>query len=247
MKIIFTLLLSSLAFSVFAKNQPAKLKIKEIDKDVYLHTSFKQVEGYGLVDSNGLIVIDENQAFIIDTPWSKHDTKVLINWIEKQGYELKASISTHSHDDRSAGIGILNSKSIPTFTSKLTHEFLVKDSKPTATNIFDKDEFSLKKGHIEVFYPGAGHTEDNLVVWLPKTGILFGGCLVRSLDWSSLGYIGDASVDSWSNSIASIKSKYADIKMVVPGHGKIGNKQILEHTINLADAAVNKSRDAQTP
>ncbi len=241
MKHIFLLLFVIVANDPLAEDKPTDLQIKEINNGIFLHTSFKQIEGYGLVDSNGLIVLDGNQAYIIDTPWSEHDTETLVNWINEQGYDLKASISTHWHEDRTAGIAILNSKSIPTYTSKLTNDILVRNGKPTATNIFYSDEFSLQNGQLEVFFPGAGHTEDNLVVWLPKTKTLFGGCLVRSLDWNGLGYIGDASVENWADSIRKIKSKYSSTITVVPGHGNAGNIKILDHTIKLAENASSKS------
>ncbi|MFO0645147.1 MAG: hypothetical protein U0326_02840 [Polyangiales bacterium] len=32
---------------------------------------------------------------------------------------------------------------------------------------------------IEVFFPGAAHTLDNVVVWLPSRALLFGGCMIR--------------------------------------------------------------------
>ena len=87
-----------------------------------------------------------------------------------------------------------------------------------------------------VTLPGAGHTEDNLVVWLPDNGILFGGCLVRPLEWNSLGFVGDASIESWADSVRSIKSKFSGIVTVVPGHGGVGDAELLDHTIRLTDA-----------
>ena len=33
---------------------------------------------------------------------------------------------------------------------------------------------------IEAFYPGPGHSPDNIVVWIPEARVLFGGCLVKS-------------------------------------------------------------------
>ena len=79
-------------------------------------------------------------------------------------------------------------------------------------------------------------TKDNLVVWLPDNGILFGGCLVRPLEWNSLGFVGDASIESWADSVRSIKSKFSGIVTVVPGHGGVGDAELLDHTIRLTDA-----------
>tara|TARA_R110002073_G_scaffold108271_1_gene243173 strand:+ start:680 stop:1399 length:720 start_codon:yes stop_codon:yes gene_type:complete len=237
MRLIYFLFILLAGSSSFAESLSTSLEIKQIDEYLFVHTSYKEVEGYGVVNSNGLIVLDGIQAFLIDTPWSTSDTEKLLAWLDGQGYELLASISTHSHEDRTAGIDLLNARLIPTYTSKLTNELLLHDGRPTATNTFDQIDFSLGNGRIEVFYPGPGHTVDNLVVWLPEENILFGGCLVRSLEWSSLGYIGEASLNTWADSIRKIVNKYPDITSIVPGHGEIGNTQILDHTIRLAEDA----------
>lgn len=238
MKLTLPILLILLTGCV-AKQSNRSLQIQEIDSGVYLHTSYKMVEGYGWVDSNGLVVVNDNQAVIVDTPWSEEDTEVLISWISAQEFRIEASISTHFHEDRTAGIGLLNALSIPTYSSELTHEFLVKKDLPTASHVFSGDSLMMQDGLIEVYYPGAGHSRDNLVVWLPEKNLLFGGCLVRPLAWQSLGFTGDANINQWANSISNIESKYPALKTIVPGHGVMGDKSILTHTKNIAIKAVN--------
>jgi glyoxylase-like metal-dependent hydrolase (beta-lactamase superfamily II) len=235
------LILVAVATCTVAKENSTTLQLRQIDNGVVLHTSYKMIGEYGLVDSNGLVVVNGHQAIIIDTLWSEDDTEKLLSWIKGQGLNVEASISTHFHEDRTAGIQVLNSESIPTYTSDLTNEILIREGKPTATNVFHSSEFSLFDGLVEVFYPGAGHTEDNLVVWLPENKILFGGCLVRSLEWKGLGFTGDSNVSSWADSIRKIQSKYPKIETIVPGHGKEGDISILGHTIKLAENASDKS------
>lgn len=229
--------LSALAVSPAAPADGLDLQITEIDRGVYLHTSYRNIEGYGPVGSNGLVVLDGDQAVIVDTPWSDSDTERLLSWITDRGLHVRAGVVTHAHEDRTAGLEVLNSKSIPTFASKLTNDILAREGKPIATNVFPDDGFPMLEGRLEIFYPGAGHTEDNLVVWLPEQGILFGGCLVRPLEWNSLGFTGDASIGSWAGSIRNIRAKYPAIATVVPGHGSVGDAELLDHTIRLAEAA----------
>jgi glyoxylase-like metal-dependent hydrolase (beta-lactamase superfamily II) len=240
MRYLLLILVAVTTYTVAEENSTT-LQIQQIESGVYLHTSYKMIGEYGLVDSNGLVVVNGNQAIIIDTPWSEDDTVKLLSWIKEKGFNVEASISTHFHEDRTAGISVLNSESIPTYTSELTNEILIREGKPTATNVFPNSEFSWFEGLIEVFYPGAGHTEDNLVVWLPESRILFGGCLLRSLEWKGLGFTEDANVNSWADSIREIQSKYPKIESIVPGHGSTGDISILGHTIELAENASNKS------
>ena len=241
MKVLLAIFTWLFIIDVYADEQLLNLEIIGIYQDVYLHKSYSRVDGFGLVSSNGLIVIKDKRAFLIDTPWSIGDTKKLISWIQEKGYVLVGSISTHSHEDRTAGINWLNSQSIPTYASRLTNDLLKKEGKELALNTIDKSEIELFGGNVEVFYPGGGHTIDNLVVWLPKPKILFGGCFVRSLESKSLGYTGEAAIDKWPDSVGNVLLKYPEAKIVVPGHGKLGDIRLLQHTKKLAESASNKS------
>ncbi len=227
----------------FASEEVPGLIIEEIQKGVYLHKSFSRVDGFGLVSSNGLVVIDQGKAFIVDTPWSDQDTEKLVKWIKGNNYQLTGSISTHSHDDRTAGIKWLNSHSIATYVSVSTNNLLKSAGKEVASNTFEESGALLAGGLVEAYYPGGGHTIDNIVVWLPNSNILFGGCFVRSLDSKSLGYIGEATIDKWPSSVDRVMSKFSEAKLVIPGHGEIGGVQLLMHTKKLAESALTKASD----
>lgn len=219
-----------------------ELQIEKIDEGVFLHQSYSHVNGFGLVSSNGLVVVDDGQAFMVDTPWSVQDTQKLVEWILDNKYQPLGSVSTHSHEDRTAGIEWLNSQSIATYATKLTNDRLKAENKVLAKFTLNQNEAILANGLLEVFYPGGGHTLDNAVVWLPKSNILFGGCLVRSLESKGLGYTGEAHINQWPGSAEKVRIKYPAAKWVIPGHGKMGGLGLLKHTIKLAEAALIKSK-----
>ena len=243
MKLFLTLIMLTLSSYACAKQDAPELIIEEIEKDVYLHQSYSHVEGFGLVSANGLVIIDGDKAFIIDTPWSEKDTQKLVKWIEVKKLKLSGSISTHSHEDRTAGIKWLNMHTIPTYASALTNQILKKEGKDLALHTIEDMDNIFAGGHIKTFYPGAGHASDNIVVWLPQSKILFGGCLVKSLQSKTLGYTGDASIEQWPHSVEKVHLKYSEAKLVVPGHGKYGDIQLLEHTKKLAEAMFVLSDD----
>lgn len=240
MRVFLVLSMLLIGGSVYANEKLPDLSVEKIEKGVFLHRSYSKVKGFGLVSSNGLVVIDNKKAFIVDTPWSEKDTMELVKWIEDKNLVLIGSISTHSHEDRTAGIKWLNERSIPTYASSLTNELLKKDNKETTKEWLEEPEIMLADGLIEAFYPGGGHTIDNIVVWLPKSQILFGGCFVRSLDSTGLGYTGEADLKNWSSSVDNVLSRYPKIKIVVPGHGKVGEFSLLTHTKKLASSTSNK-------
>jgi glyoxylase-like metal-dependent hydrolase (beta-lactamase superfamily II) len=240
--LVFIFFIFFISLNLKANETLPILEITKIQQGVYLHKSYNDVKGFGLVSSNGLIVIEDKKAFIVDTPWSKKDTERLVDWITNNEYQLLGSISTHSHEDRTAGIEWLNQRKIPTYASSLTNGILKKSGKVYAEHNLVGDESSLFSGMITTFYPGPGHAIDNIVVWLPKLNLLFGGCLIRSMASKSLGYTGEAYIDEWANSVEKLKNKYSELSIVVPGHGKIGGIQLLEHTKALAQKSLLKHR-----
>ncbi|MGA2679567.1 MAG: subclass B1 metallo-beta-lactamase [Sedimentisphaerales bacterium] len=107
-------------------------------------------------------------------------------------------------------------------------------------HIFDINEgLHLKIGDedVNVFYPGPSHTIDNVVVYFPKRKILFGGCMIKSLNSKDAGYTADADMQKWPRSVEKVLDKYKDARIVVPGHGDYGNTGLIKHTIELLDRA----------
>ena len=82
------------------------------------------------------------------------------------------------------------------------------------------------------FYPGEAHTRDNIVTWIPAEATIFGGCMVKSID-ASKGNLADANVKAWPTTIRAIRSKYPSAKIIIPGHGDPGGKELLDYTIRL--------------
>ncbi|MEY4383942.1 MAG: Beta-lactamase, partial [Bacteroidota bacterium] len=62
--------------------------------------------------------------------------------------------------------------------------------------------------------------------------ILFGGCLIKELK-ATKGYLGDANVGEWSNTVDRVKKYYPNVNIVIPGHGEIGGQELIDYTIKL--------------
>lgn len=234
----FPLLVALLLVAPFtrADADDGKLVIQQLASGVYLHTSYKDTPNWGRVSSNGIVVVKEGEAYIVDTPWPKQDTRELLQWIDASGFALAGALTTHAHDDRAAGIGALNEMGVPTHASSLTNELLLEQDRPRATSEYDSGTFSLAGGAIEAWYPGPGHAADNLVVWLPDSGILYGGCLVRPKTSNSLGNTTDSHPELWPQSVQNVLDRYPYAQWVVPGHGAPAKGiQLLPHTKALAD------------
>ena len=174
-------------------------------------------------------------------------------------------INTGFHADNLGGNEFLLSNGVPVYGSDVTARIIRERGKEEKEKIIktfaDSDKtpfheacrqmtfkppdhiFEIEKGMtlkirqdtIEVYYPGPSHTIDNVVVYFQKRKILFGGCMIKSLDAKDAGFTGDSDMRQWPRSIEKLLNKYPDAKIVVPGHGTCGDMKLVRHTIELLD------------
>ena len=83
------------------------------------------------------------------------------------------------------------------------------------------------KRNVILFTRGKGHTESDIVLWLPTEKILFTGDLlfVGFHPW-----LGDGFVNDWVNYLEDLKKLNA--KFIVSGHGIVGNNLQMDQMIN---------------
>ena len=211
------------------------LKIQKLEENLFIHTSYLEIENYGSFPSNGMIYFNENEAIIFDTPVNDSASEELINWIQnKKQKNIKAVVINHFHIDCLGGLNEFNERNIDTYASKLTHQ-LAKENQVQSlpSTLFDK-KLKLDIGNettITEFF-GPGHTDDNLVSYIPKKNVLFGGCLIKELS-AKKGNLKDANVNKWSETVQTIKERFPDVEYIVPGHGKFGGAELLDYTIQL--------------
>ena len=223
------------------------VELQQISTHVWIHTSYSLINGQ-LVDSHGMIVVTQREIVLVDTCWNDDQTdKLLAKLNEKFHVPVSFAIITHAHQDRIGGIGSLVRNSIKVVSTPLTARKATLagylsplpelDSRLTHFSLLASDSIKVE---VEVFYPGPGHTEDNIVVWIPSDRALFGGCLVKATENTNLGNTADAFVDRWASAIKELQIRYSDAKVVIPGHGRIGESDLMRHTIDLIDETVNE-------
>ncbi len=225
----------------YACGAEVKLEVKPLAPGVWLHTSWQTTATWGLVPSNGLIVREADHVVVIDTAWGAEPSRALLAWIERElDLPVARLIATHFHDDCLGGWEVFAERGarivVSAQTLALAHlevspEFEVFRLAPGETHT---------AGELEIFYPGPAHAPDNIVVWLPGSRILFGGCAIRAAASGGLGNLSDAVVSEWATSISRVQTAFPDARIVLPGHGDIGGPELLAHTRELAEAANRK-------
>lgn len=218
------------------KPQPA-LAITHLTGDLYVYTTYGDPGDGSSYPSNSLYAVTPAGIVLMDTPWDTTQFQPLLDSLFARHHQKPVfCLSTHFHEDRTAGLNFFRQQGIATWSSAQTRELCRLKGKPQAANTFTKDTTFIIGGQaIRTFYPGEGHTKDNIVVWFEKEKVLYGGCFVKSTETQSLGNLADASTQAWPASIQRTLSVFPNPAFVIPGHLGWTDKGSLEHTLNLLD------------
>jgi len=210
------------------------LNVENLTNNTFRHISFLSTQDYGRVGCNGMIVIDNGEAIIFDTPTNDADSKELIEWVENTLHcKTVGIVVTHFHVDCLGGLNEFHQRQIPAYASFKTIELAKLDSIQLPIIGFE-NYLELKVGSKSVIneFIGEGHTIDNVVSYFPDEKVLFGGCLIKRVG-AGKGNLADANIKSWSSTVQAVKAKYGNAEIIIPGHGKPGNQDLLDYTIEL--------------
>lgn len=211
--------------------------LSKIAEGVWVHTTNYKLPGQNPIPVNGLVVLDGEDVILVDGAWGELATLSLLEKIKAEtGKPVTKMIVTHHHMDRTAGVDVAEWQGIQIFTHPDTPGLAAKSGFPapnTSVTALKTPGSRTKVGSLEVAYPGHGHASDNLVVYIPSEGVLYGGCAVRGAGSKTLGNIEDADLPKWATSLSWMKTTYPKAKIVVPGHGKGANLSLIDGTLAL--------------
>ncbi len=219
----------SIAYSINILGQEIKVSdrliITKLTEYTYIHTCD---------NNNGIIHINNGEAIIVSTPDSDTETQNLIDWtIENLHSKIIGYIIDMWHPDAMEGLDIVQKNGIKTYAYELTRTIAVEKGLPVPEIGFDP-KLELKVGDEKIIchFLGAAHTNDGIIVWIPREKILFGGNEIRSYNgW--VGNIGDANINEWSKTIEKVKKEYGSAIIVIPGHGRYGGAELIDYTMHL--------------
>jgi len=211
------------------------LEIEPLGDGLWRHISYRVLEDFGRSAANGLLVVSQGEAALIDTPWTDAQAAVLLDWVEQHlGAKVTVVIATHSHPDCLGGLAEAHRRGVRSYALDRTVDFAKAAGSEVPQNAIDEfGEVRVGAQRLELHFVGPGHVRDNLVVWIPDLKVLFGGCLVRSASSKFLGYTAEADLEQWPGTIERLEREYGDARLIIPGHGKPGGLELLARTLEL--------------
>ena len=226
----------------YASETFGEVVFSRISDKVVMHTSTLDLPGMGPVRSNGLIVIADGRSILVDTAWSDAQTRNILDYAEQVlNAPISDAVVTHAHQDKMGGIGALEAAGVTSWAHPLTNsEAVAQELLPAGRTLtFDKGWAVGPSQHqlapLAIYYPGGGHTIDNITVGIEGTDIAFGGCLIKGSDAQTLGNLSDADVENYASSARHFGAAFPEADTILVSHSPPQGRAAIAHTIALAD------------
>lgn len=214
-------------------------------------------------ESNVLLAeMPDRSLLLVNAPATEAATRDLLGYIDARfGTRKLTAINSHHHIDSVGGNAVLLDRAVDVVASTETAALTARDTAAQrdgavksglvpaamakefmttrivpATHTFEAQQgLRLRFGveEVRVLFAGAAHSADNVAIYFPSRGVVFGGCMVRSGD--SLGPIEQADLQQWGAAIEALQGLAPLV--VIPGHGIRYDAAMLENTRALLSAA----------
>lgn len=229
--------------TILAQTTDNHLKITQLTGDFYMYTTYNLYEG-DKIPANGMYLLTSEGAVLFDTPWDTTQFQPLLDSIRlRHQKSVVTCFATHWHSDKTAGLEYYRQQGIRTYTTVLTDQLSKKNNKKRAEFLMTKDTvFQVGQYTFETYYPGPGHTEDNIVIWFEKEKILYSGCLIKGAEDDNLGYLGDGNVQEYASTLKKVRKKCRHPKFITVAHSDWRDTHSLEHSLKMAKTLRRESR-----
>jgi metallo-beta-lactamase class B len=209
-----------------------------------MHVTLDPVSRY---PSNGMLLETGTESVLFDTGNDDRETDLILDWAKNRlGKPVRRAVITHAHNDRLGGLGALRragitATALETTVARAAAQGLIAAAEKLTpggggSGVLLDSVAGLARAAtrdvagFELFFPGAGHSPDNIVAYFPTQRVLFGGCLIKPDSATTTGNVADADVAEWPKTVARVAARYRDASTVIPGHGAISGRKAFEAT-----------------
>lgn len=225
---------------------PAELTLVKVQDNIYTIRD----QGSG----NASLLVGDEGAILIDAKFPQ-DHDGIMKFIEQvTDVPLLYLINTHMHPDHTGGNAAMQDIGAHVIASENARRIMAERDLPGLPNITFKDRLRiwLDDMPVDLYYFGRGHTDGDIVVYLPTerlivTGDLFAlyGPYRAVIDYSAGGSLRD-----WTRTLQGVLS--LDFDTVIPGHSGVTDRANVEGYVDYLSAtqdmvlqmnAAERSRD----
>jgi len=226
---------------------PAELELIKLQDDLYvIYNDF--------VPGNVTVLISDDGVLLVDNKYPVDFDNIMALLATVTDQPVKYVINTHYHGDHSGSNAKLQALNAHVFASEAARSKMVEINQPGLPNVTVIDHMRLYVGGkpVDMYYFGRAHTDGDVVVHFPEHDTLAAGDIFTVGDDlpQLVDYAGGGSARDWVSTLDGALK--LDFDTVVPGHGPVTNKQVMqnyrESTLRLRTTvrellSQNRSRD----
>jgi len=200
--------------------------------------------------ANATFITTKDGVIVIDTRGNDQEAGQVLQAINKvTKLPVVYVVNSHFHKENISGNGVFKSaRTIIAHKRALAMTVLEAEQekrKVTPANLaFDRKlELKLGKYHLKLIHPGPAHTDGDLYIYIPKWRILITGGLVFN---RVIPFLGDSYIESWIHALVEMEN--LDAEVIIPGHGKVGDKPLvtqMKHYLMELKRFINDALDDQ--
>ncbi len=195
---------------------------------------------------NSGILVSDSLVIVIDTKQDEAAEQLSKQVVQLAGNRPILVINTHYHPDHTKGNKYYKGQNI-LVGGNYTKEFWIKDvDKETLPTMWLKDKMDIKMGDDTATIINLAqniHTASDVMVYLHKRKMLFGGDIILNKQVPAL--FGVADPEGYLYALDMLPKRF-DIKYIVPGHGPMGGIEIIDnfrqYFLDMKTAATDESK-----
>lgn len=174
---------------------------------------------------NSTVLLHGKEAFVADVKMGDYALKLKREVEDELGREVQRVMLTHAHFDHASGL-----KSFPQVPVVLVHpkarERLQRDGvRARFVEVEQEVQLDLGGELVQVLNLGSGHTDGDLVAYLPKRKLLIAGDLYQGLEGV---HVADADGGNIAELEVTLRRLLElDVERIVPGHGELTGREPL--------------------
>lgn len=203
------------------------LKEMMVMKTVHYDSNFTVVTGGG---GNSGILTSDSLVLVVDTKMDEGATAFYDTVKRIAGIRPIVVVNTHIHSDHVKGNSHFKGSTIIAGAKYDKAQWTKENGVETLPTQWIADSLVVKVGDETVTILNLGfnaHTQSDVVVYLSNRQVLFTGDIVLNRSAPALFGRYESSSKGYLAAFDSLEHRF-DIKTVVPGHGEVGGRQLID-------------------
>lgn len=192
---------------------------------------------------NSLVLAHGKEAFVADVKMGDYALRLRREVEQELGREVQRVMLTHAHLDHAWGLKAFEGVPVVLVHPKARERLERSGVRARFVEVEQEVQLNLGDEVVKVLNLGSGHTDGDLVAYLPNRKLLVTGDLFVGLEGVHVFDEDGANVAELADTLQRLLT--LDVERVVPGHGELTDRAALVHVAEFMAAMKQQVAEAR--